>query len=52
MVHLKKKENFIISGLKNHVLVRMKKYSGHLIDHKMTTGQYPCIALDLAAKDL
>ena len=52
MVHLKKKENFIINGLKKDVIVRQKKYSGDLIEHRMIRDQHQCFVLDLEAKDL
>lgn len=52
MAHLKKKkENVIISGLRNYVL-RHQKYSGGLINYRMTTHQHQGFALDLEAKDL
>ena len=46
MVHLKKKENFIIARLRKYVFLRHPKYSGDLINYKMTTNRY------LAAKGL
>lgn len=53
MVHLnKKKEHFLISGLKKYVLVKHKKYSGDLTDQGMTADWNQCFALDLEAKDL